>query len=264
MPDGAARWDAWVEGMANRAPWLYAPEFQANSKDDAPLIVSEFGNWGLPDIGPLLAHYGGEPWWFETGWEWGGGDVYPHAAAQRFYDLHLDKVFGDYAGLAQASQWAQFEALRYEIEAMRLYPQISGYVITEFTDLHWECNGLLDMLRNPKVYAGRLPEINADTMIIPRVVRQAWWGGETAVISFHLSHFGSQPLRGASLRWSLSGDGMPGLAGTIDDLTAVPTTVTTLPPLQLQIPALMHPARASLWLTLRLGPVGKQRVMSWR
>ena len=250
MPDGVTRWDDWVKSMANRAPWLYAPEFQAHREDGAPLIVSEFGNWGLPDIGPLLAHYGGEPWWFETGWEWSGGDVYPHGAGQRFYDLHLDKVFGDYAGLAAAAQWGQFEALRYEIETMRLHPQISGYVITEFTDLHWECNGLLDMLRNPKVYAGRLPEINADTMIIPRAARRAWQGGETAVITLHLSHFGPQPLRGASLRWSLAGDGMPELAGVIDNLTAAPTQVIALPPLQLQIPALTHQARVSLWLTL--------------
>lgn len=250
MPDGAARWDAWVEGMANRAPWLYAPEFQANREDGAPLIVSEFGNWGLPDIGPLLDHYGGEPWWFETGWEWGGGDVYPHAAGQRFYDLHLNKVFGDYAGLAAASQRAQFEGLRYEIETMRLQPQISGYVITEFTDLHWECNGLLDMLRNPKVYAERLPQINTDTMIIPRVARRAWYGGETTVITLHLSHFGPQPLREASLHWSLTGDGMPELRGTIDDLTAVPTQVTALPSLRQEMPTLTRPARASLWLTL--------------
>lgn len=250
MPDGAARWDAWVEGMANRAPWLYAPQFQANREDGAPLIVSEFGNWGLPDIAPLLAHFGGEPWWFETGWEWGGGDVYPHAAGLRFYDLHLDKVFSDYAGLATASQWAQFEALRYEIETIRLHPQISGYVITEFTDLHWECNGLLDMLRNPKVYFERLPEINTDTMLLPRLARQAWRSAETATITLHLSHFGLKPLREMSLRWSLAGDGTPKVEGTIGNLTAVPTQVVTLPSLKLEIPAVTQPTRVSLRLTL--------------
>lgn len=250
MPDGAARWDAWVANMAKRAPWLYAPEFQANRQNGAPLIVSEFGNWGLPDIGSLLAHYGGEPWWFETGWEWSGGDVYPHAAGQRFYDLHLDKVFGDYAGLATAAQWAQFEALRYEIETLQLHPQIGGYVITEFTDLHWECNGLLDMLRNPKVHAGRLPEIIAETVIVPRVARRAWAGGETAAVTLAIAHSGVQPLQGAALHWSLAGDGLPEAAGTIAEVTAVPNQVTALPTLRLPLPVPARPARAALGLAL--------------
>ena len=33
---------------------------------------------------------------------------------------------------------------RPEIEEMRRHPSIGGYVITEFTDVHWECNGLLE------------------------------------------------------------------------------------------------------------------------
>ena len=32
----------------------------------------------------------------------------------------------------------QFVALKYEIEQMRRHPSIVGYVITEFTDVHWE------------------------------------------------------------------------------------------------------------------------------
>jgi hypothetical protein len=250
MPDGMARWDEWVEAMANRAEWLYAPEYQANGSSSAPLIVSEFGNWGLPDIGPLLAHYGGEPWWFETGWEWSGGDVYPHAVERRFDALYLQKVFGDYAGLARASQWAQFEALRYEIETMRLYPQITGYVITEWTDLHWECNGLLDMLRQPKVYAGRLAEINADTMVIPRPARRAWTGGETAVIPFHLSHVGPQPVREAVLNWSLSGDGVPAVAGRLDPVSCRSPEVVALPPLSVPLPVVSRPTRILLGLTV--------------
>jgi len=261
MPDDAAVWDALVGGMADRAPWLYAPDCQAGREEGAPLVVSEFGNWGLPDIGPLLAHYGGEPWWFETGWEWSGGDVYPHAAGQRFYDLHLDRVFGDYAGLARASQWAQFEALRYQIETMRLYPPIAGYVITEFTDLHWECNGLLDMLRRPKTHYDRLREINADTMIIPRVARRAWRAGEMADVTLHLSHFGPQPLHNAALSWLLVEDGAPETSGATHFLKWVaPTTfvaasgqVISLPPLRLELPSVSRPTRVSLWLTLTDG-----------
>jgi hypothetical protein len=67
-------------------------------------VVSEFGNWGLPDVAALKACYGGEPWWFETGIEWGDGVVYPHGIEQRFKVYHLDKVFPSLADLSAASQ----------------------------------------------------------------------------------------------------------------------------------------------------------------
>ena len=82
----------------------------------------------------------------------GDGVVYPHGIEQRFQRYHLDKVFPTLADLTAASQRMQFMALKYEIEQMRLHPSIVGYVITEFTDVHWECNGLLDMCRNPKIF----------------------------------------------------------------------------------------------------------------
>ena len=37
---------------------------------------------------------GREPWWFETGHEWGEGIVYPHAMRERFPYFGLDSVFG--------------------------------------------------------------------------------------------------------------------------------------------------------------------------
>ena len=53
------------------------PTFRHERRADLPLIVSEFGNWGLPNPDTLKEH-GAEPWWFETGFEWGDGIVYPH------------------------------------------------------------------------------------------------------------------------------------------------------------------------------------------
>ena len=41
---------------------------------------------------------------------------------------------------------------------MRRRPGLAGYVITEFTDAHWEANGLLDMKRNPRDLPRRLPQ----------------------------------------------------------------------------------------------------------
>ncbi|MBA3345502.1 MAG: glycoside hydrolase family 2, partial [Gemmatimonadales bacterium] len=164
MPDHYRQWKEWVQTFATRPPWTFAhvyesieswreyirdpwnplPRQQApevRRRGSEPMVVSEFGNWGLPDVGKLRQCYGREPWWFETGIEWGDGVVYPHGIEQRFKAFHLDKVFPTLSDLSAASQRMQFTALKYQIEQMRRHPTIVGYVITEFTDVHWESNG---------------------------------------------------------------------------------------------------------------------------
>jgi beta-galactosidase/beta-glucuronidase len=76
IPDHAAQWDQWVADFARRAAWAWAPDYQHERRADLPLLVSEFGNWGLPHPDQIQED-GQEPWWFETGHEWDGGIVYP-------------------------------------------------------------------------------------------------------------------------------------------------------------------------------------------
>jgi hypothetical protein len=52
---------------------------------------------------------------------------------------------------------------------MRAKQSIQGYVITEFTDVHWEANGLLDMNRNPRVFHNDFAAINSDIILVPKV-----------------------------------------------------------------------------------------------
>ncbi|MGH2523039.1 MAG: glycoside hydrolase family 2 TIM barrel-domain containing protein, partial [Anaerolineales bacterium] len=253
IPEGAHLWDKWIREFANRAEWIYnAPPSQGGEqgRGHAPLLVSEFGNWGLPDTGPLFEHYGGEPWWFETGWDWGTAEVYAHGVEERFRALCLDRVFGDFAGLARAAQWAEYEALKYEIETIRLYPSIAGYVVTEFTDVHWECNGLLDMLRNPKVFCSELADLNGDTLIIPHAARAAQWAGEAVDVELSLSHVGPQPIRGARLQWTLAGEPEFGIAGQVVDISIDPFTSLPLEPPHFRLPSVATPRMARLPLTL--------------
>ena len=93
-----------------------------------------------------------EPWWFETGHDWGDGAAYPHGIESRFRAAGLERVFGSLGAFIEAAQWQQYRALKYQIETIRAQPALAGYVITEFTDCLWESNGLLDMRRNPRVF----------------------------------------------------------------------------------------------------------------
>ncbi len=228
IPDHYRQWRDWVENFSARPTWVYAHEYdnitawraflrdpwnplpralarQVRRTGNEPLVISEFGNWGLPDVEKLRAcHDGQDPWWFETGSEWSDGSVYPHAVQERFKLWRLDQVFGDLSSLARASQWMQFYALKYQIEQIRLHPSIVGYIITEFTDVHWESNGLLDQCRNPKVHYDMLANINGADALVPSWTRIVFWEGEECSIPLTLSHFSLANLENSRMDWSLA------------------------------------------------------------
>lgn len=237
MPDHRQDWDATIDAFASRAAWTFSPHGDAVRTGREPLIVSEFGNWGLPDAKQLADASGSEPWWFETGMDWGDGIAYPHGMPYRFKAWHLDRVFGGWESFIAATQWQQYQALKYEIESMRRHASLAGYVITELTDVHWEANGLLDMARTPRVFSNALAALNADTVVIPVWDRVAYWAGEAVRIPLQIAHAGRDTLEGARIRWQVADHGIggviavPGLApGTLitagDALFNAPSSAT--------------------------------------
>ncbi|HKP12530.1 MAG TPA: hypothetical protein VJZ91_10485, partial [Blastocatellia bacterium] len=172
-----------------------------------PLIVSEFGNWGLPRLPKEL------PWWFPR--DFGGRAVTrPAGVFDRFKEFGFGRLFSDFNALAEESQWHQFISLKHEIEEMRRHNSIQGYVITEFTDINWEVNGLMDMWRNPKAYATELAKIQRPDVVLARFPKRNLTSGERMGFDLLLSHYSSKDLPGVSWEWSYQ------LAGTQAD-TAV-------------------------------------------
>ncbi len=273
MPDHYKKWKDWVQTFASRPPWTFAhvyesieswreyirdpwnpiprqPAPEVRRRGSEPMVVSEFGNWGLPDVGRLKECYGGkEPWWFETGIEWGDGVVYPHGIEQRFKAFHLDKVFPTLSDLAAASQRMQFTALKYQIEQMRRHPTIVGYVITEFTDVHWESNGLLDMCRNPKAFYDVIGQVNSPDAIVPTDwERIAFWAGERCEVKLALSHFSSSDIRNSRLEWQL--DQWPEIKGSFEGLNPERAQLTSLGTVMFEVPRLDRSTRARLEMRL--------------
>src|SRR5207253_1567193 len=83
IPDHYEKWRDWVRTFAARPPWTFAHDYRNISawrqyiKDpwtptprpvapevrrigSEPTVVSEFGNWGLPDVAKLRECYGGK------------------------------------------------------------------------------------------------------------------------------------------------------------------------------------------------------------
>ena len=269
MPDERERWEEWVRQFANRPKWSYAAELpelkpgrerwplgdkgygaalpEVERTGQEPLLVSEFGNWGLPSLASLRSTSNIDPWWFETGDDWGDGVVYPHGIEQRFQRLGLGQIFGDYERFSAATRRAEFDALQFEIEAMRCHQSIGGYIITEFTDVHWECNGMLDMQRTPKMPMDALANLNADTILILDRSQGAWRVGEQRTIAVSLSHWGAVPLEGAVLHWQVAGQS----TGAQDISQIIPIRSTKqLMPISIKAPdqAGLHNVQIELYL----------------
>lgn len=190
IPDSRMDWDRFVDELASRPDWLFSPEGDAAPTGKEPLVCSEFGNWGLPFPPDLADASGHEPWWFETGHDWGDGVMYPHGIEYRFNDWSLNRVFGSLRAFVEECQWQQFRALQYEIAAMRRRREIAGYVITELTDVHWESNGLLDMRRNTRVFHDRFAAINSDIVILPRLSKNNFWDDEPVGLDIAIANGG--------------------------------------------------------------------------
>jgi hypothetical protein len=199
VPERRAEWDALTREFAGGAAWTWTPHGDGVRSGQEPKIVSEFGVWGLPDPASVQIS-GAEPWWMETGAGWGEGVAMPHGIAARFDGLALGAVFGSFQNFIAQVQWYQFANLKYQIEVMRSWPQIQGYVITELTDVHWESNGLMDMNRNPRVFHDHFADINADVVIVPRVARHSGVAGRDHAFGLAVAT-GGRALAASVLRW---------------------------------------------------------------
>ncbi|HAE87833.1 TPA: hypothetical protein DCG86_07395 [Candidatus Marinimicrobia bacterium] len=188
IPDNHAQFRETVRDIAQRPSWLFSPHGDAEETGQEVLMISEFGNWGLPKL-PAK-----KPFWFNRPFldDW---ITLPEGVLERFEDYGYGRLFKDYDDLAETSQLAQVTALKWQIEEIRLHPEIQGYVITELTDINWESNGLLDMWRNYKKGYKILSQVQQPDMVIPRLDRYAFWEDETLQVSLTVSHYSRKDLQ---------------------------------------------------------------------
>ena len=256
-PDNTVRWDNMIEDFANRPAWLWSPHGDAEPMGDEPLILSEFGGWGLPRLDRMLEHHGSEPWWFGTG----QGYYRPSGLGRRFHRYGLHDLWPTVDDLADATQWHQFEGLQAQIGAMRRQGSIAGYVVTELSDAYWEANGVLDPMRGPKVYHDRFREINAPDVVGINADRRDVWAGDAVGGTVFLSSFAPEDAGAGRISWQLDVEGADSLSGEME-LEAWPRYgVATVGRLEISTPDVGGPADAWLTLTAR-DDAGRSRAES--
>ena len=205
IPDHAAEWAGWVQEYAGRPAWLFSTYGDAVTTGKEPLLVSEFGNWGLPQLPPPDRL----PWWFPR--DFGGRELTRAAGVfDRLHGYGFDRIYPDYDALALATEKHEYLALKYEIEQMRQRESIQGYVITELTDANWEANGLMSMWRQPKNFAEDLGQLQQDDLVMANFSTHNFLAGAAVELPLLVSHYSMASLQGASILWQ-SSDGQSGV-----------------------------------------------------
>jgi hypothetical protein len=204
IPDHSDSWAGWVKEYAGRPKWLFSPHGDAVTTGREPLLVSEFGNWGLPELPPQNQL----PWWFPRDFD---GRELTRAAGvfDRLHQYGLDRIYPDYQSLALATERHEYLALKYEIEQMRQQASIQGYVITELTDANWEANGLMSMWRRPKAFAEDLGKLQQDDLVMANFATHNFASGAAVELPLAVSHYSTADLAGATIQWQTT-DGQTG------------------------------------------------------
>lgn len=248
VPDRRGEWDHLTDRFAAREDWTFSPHGDAERRGDEPLVCSEFGVWGLPHPRDLRRGGTADPWWFETGAQWGEGVAYPKGIEQRYRSFFLDRAFGSFDAFITATQWYQFIGLKYQIEKLRSAASIQGYVITELTDIYWEANGLMDMERNLRVFHAPFADINTDIVLVPGFRRWGYWAGETLDLAPALATGGRGDVGPDTvLEWTLEPLGLSGAVA----LPAAAGRVVPIAGLTVVVPDIAVAVAATLRLTLR-------------
>ena len=203
IPDNAADFDRFVGNLAGRPNWLFSPYGDAEPKGNEPLMLSEFGNWGLPFVPKQ------KPWWFSRGRD-GGELTLPAGLDKRFEEYQYNTLFPDLHALLAATQTHEFDSLKFEIASLRSRPSIQGYVITELTDVMWESNGLMDIWRHPKDFASDLGAIQQNDVIFARPAKHNFFDGSEAAAGVYFSHYSQQDLENTTVDWDVEGTSLKG------------------------------------------------------
>jgi hypothetical protein len=119
-------------------------------------------------------------------------------------------------------------------------------VITEFTDINWECNGVLDMWRNIKECGSILPAVQQQDVVVARTDRFAYWPEEQPEVRVNCSRYSAASTTPLSLRWSTS----QGDSGSVTVMGAAEGSVTSVP--SFALPAARKGTQGRVRLNLRL------------
>ncbi len=111
-------------------------------------FMSEFGFGGMEDLPDVVAQYGADG---QTSKDARFLQGTLDAIKPGFTERNLDRVFGDFSAFTAAARELQCDALKHQVQALRLNGKLGGYCMTQLCDAGHEFGaGALDRWRRPK------------------------------------------------------------------------------------------------------------------
>ncbi|WP_284007082.1 glycoside hydrolase family 2 protein [Haloarcula pelagica] len=270
-PDRADAWEANLDEIIENPADNYAAEW--TEPDETPIVMSEFGTWGLCDTERLIERYDGPPPWFYHSFlipeEHRGEELDSHhlhletgvrrspaGFEERYEQTSLPEMVGGLDALSETWQWRQFVSLKDQIESMRTRDELAGYVITEWTDLEWEFNGILDYFREQKVFHDDFAAVNDALVAVVEPERHVCWAGEPLPVE--VSVVNDTGVGGeTTVSWAVrDGGDVVDTGETTVDVDAFETTTVDRPVLSLD--AADAPRKVTLEVAVE-GPAGTTR-----
>lgn len=191
-PDRVTTWRNRLDEIINSPESNYSNA--QTDPQESPIVISEFGTWGLSKLSRLYNHYDGDPPWFEHSFLTGIKD--PKGVRSRFQASHTSTVFESLDEVATAWQTRQFQSLKTTIADIRTRNNISGYVITELSDTEWEFNGILNYLRERKSFSEELKRVNSPVMVKLEPSSNVVWSGETVTVTVKIANDTLSAIKG--------------------------------------------------------------------
>lgn len=175
----------WYGRLSPRYMAELETKVRLSAQGERPLFMSEFGDWGLPDLSS------------DEGTFWS----YPDDLSRLIESTPWTASVADFVAGPQRYQGL---ADRLQIELFRRTAGVIGWCVTELTDVPQEFNGLLDLLRRAKQPA--CDEVRlAARPICPVLVRSQLVGGGRSTAPGRLGGRERWPCRrgrrGASSGW---------------------------------------------------------------
>ncbi len=196
-----------------------------------PLFVTEFGDWGLPE----LADNDRQPFWSPAGW-------YAKAIAELPWP-------GSAAELIEGTQRHQGLSDRLQAEVLRRHGHLGGWCVTELTDVPWELNGLFDLERRPKRPAlAELSRACQDVLPMLALSSLVVAAGGTLAAPLHIANDGP-PLPQVTVGVRLAGEQVQVEAGDLPGWSAVAAGTVRLP---------APPSPGAYEVELRLSVAGRE------
>ncbi|ACL70804.1 glycoside hydrolase family 2 protein [Halothermothrix orenii] len=209
VPENHKEWQEDLDNYIIKKPGAnYVDGYKYNGE---PLIVSEFGMWGLPEISKIEEAYEELPEWYRGNSKLFSEDFkIPATLKENYKKYNLNKIFKSYDELCYLTQERQFRGVKSIIEEMRKRSEIAGYVVTELTDIEWETNGFLDYFRNPKFRNNCINHFNGQVILAININKHNFWSGEECSFTPIVINNSDKKIQGV-FRWYLEESELKGI-----------------------------------------------------